>query len=51
VVLHIHDEIVIETDEPEFVAEKMKRIMCDPPKWAEGLPLDVEVKIMPRYGK
>jgi len=51
VVLHVHDEIVIETSEPESVAHEMERIMCTPPAWAEGLPLDVEVQIMTRYGK
>lgn len=51
VVLHVHDEIVIETAEPEAVVQEMERIMCTPPAWAEGLPLDVEVQIMQRYGK
>ena len=51
VVLHVHDEIVIETDQPEAVMKEMERIMCTPPAWAEGLPLDVEVQIMTRYGK
>jgi DNA polymerase len=51
VVLHVHDEIVIETDQPEAVMKEMERIMCTPPAWAEGLPLDVEAQIMTRYGK
>ena len=51
VVLHVHDEIVIETAEPEAVVQEMERIMCTPPAWAAGLPLDVEVQIMQRYGK
>jgi DNA polymerase len=51
VVLHVHDEIVIETSEPEAVMKEMERIMCTPPAWATGLPLDVEVSIMNRYGK
>jgi DNA polymerase len=51
VVLHVHDEIVIETDKPEEVMQEMERIMCTPPAWAEGLPLDVEAQIMTRYGK
>ena len=51
VVLHVHDEIVIETDRPEEVVKEMERIMCTPPAWAEGLPLDVEVQVMTRYGK
>jgi len=51
VVLHVHDEIVIETDRPEEVKLQMEKIMCEPPAWGQGLPLDVEVKIMTRYGK
>ena len=50
-VLHVHDEIVIETDRPEEVKAELERIMCIPPSWGTGLPLDVEVKIMSRYGK
>jgi DNA polymerase bacteriophage-type len=51
VVLHVHDEIVIETDRPEDVVKEIERIMCTPPEWAQGLPLDVEVQVMTRYGK
>jgi len=51
VVLHVHDEIVVETWEPESVIEQMKQVMCTPPAWGEGLPLDIEVDVMTRYGK
>ena len=51
VVLHCHDEIVVETSEPEIVVEQMKQVMCTPPAWGEGLPLDIEASIMTRYGK
>ena len=51
VVLHVHDEIVIETDRPEEMAVRLKEVMCTPPEWAKGLPLDAEVAIMSRYGK
>ena len=47
VVLHVHDEIVIETDQQT----DLERIMSTPPAWAEGLPLAAEVKTMTRYGK
>ena len=47
VVLHVHDEVVIETDKPI----DLERIMCSPPAWAEGLPLAAEVQTMTRYGK
>jgi DNA polymerase bacteriophage-type len=51
VVLHVHDEIVVETDRPEAVALEMERIMCTPPEWATGIPLGVEIATMQRYGK
>ena len=50
VVLHVHDEIVIETDR-EGAAEELKRVMCTAPEWADGLPLNAEVETMKRYGK
>jgi DNA polymerase len=46
VVLHVHDEIVVEGDCPD-----LEKIMCTPPAWAAGLPLKAEVKTMERYGK
>ena len=53
VVLHIHDEIVLEVPEAdaEAAAERLVQIMCEPPPWASGLPLNAEVAIMERYGK
>jgi len=50
-VLHVHDEAVIETDEPEKVKHIMHEVMTTPPQWAAGLPLDAEINIMTRYGK
>jgi DNA polymerase len=51
VVLHVHDEIVIETDQPEIVTEQLRKAMCTPPPWAQGLPLNAEISTMSRYGK
>jgi DNA polymerase len=51
VILHVHDEIVIETDQPETVTEQLRKVMCTPPPWAQGLPLDAEISTMARYGK
>jgi len=51
VVLHVHDEIVIETGDPNMVAARMKEVMAVPPPWAAGLPLAAEVSVMERYGK
>jgi len=53
VVLHIHDEIVLEVpeDDAEAAAARLVQIMCAPPAWASGLPLNAEVAVMERYGK
>ena len=53
VVLHVHDEIVAEVNEADAAsyAQQLKEIMCTPPDWAAGLPLNADVKIMSRYGK
>ncbi len=51
VVLHVHDEIVLEAKHPEEAAERLVAVMCTPPSWAKGLPLAAEVAIMDRYGK
>ena len=50
-VLHVHDEIVLETTDPEAAEQAMQRVMCTPPAWAAGLPLGIETSIMTRYGK
>ena len=52
VVLHIHDEIVLEVPISDVDApDRLKRVMCTPPEWAQGLPLNAEVDVMSRYGK
>jgi DNA polymerase len=51
VVLHVHDEIVCETDDPARTTELMKRVMTNPPAWAAGLPLGIGIKTMTVYGK
>lgn len=51
VVLHVHDEIVIETDKPNEIMQQMEAVMCTPPDWAKGLPLSIEASVMTRYGK
>lgn len=50
-VLHVHDEIVLEDADPERAADAMRRVMCSTPPWGEGLPLNIEVHTMTRYGK
>lgn len=51
VVLHVHDEIVVECPAPEAeaVAALMHRVMCEPPAWAVGLPLAAEGVTTTRY--
>ena len=51
VVLHVHDEIVCETADPDATVAAMRRAMCTPPNWAGGIPLDIEAEVMTRYGK
>jgi DNA polymerase len=53
VVLHVHDEIVLEVPEAkaDAAAQSLSVTMCTPPAWANGLPLKAEVKVMTRYGK
>jgi DNA polymerase len=53
VVLHVHDEIVVEcaARQADAMVERVRRAMCDAPVWAEGIPLDVEINVMTRYGK
>jgi DNA polymerase len=53
VVLHVHDEIVVECAEQDAEETKIKleTIMCTPPAWCADLPLGVEAAIMQRYGK
>jgi DNA polymerase len=50
-VLHVHDEVVCETADPEGTTDLMRRVMTTPPEWAAGLPLDIGIKTMERYGK
>ena len=50
VVLHCHDEVLIETDRVD-AAQELERVMTTPPPWAPDLPLAVEAQEMTRYGK
>jgi DNA polymerase len=52
-VLHVHDEIVLEVPETDAdaAAKRLHDVMCAPPGWAIGLPLEAEVSVMTRYGK
>jgi DNA polymerase len=51
VVLHVHDEIILESKNPQEDKIKLEHVMRTPPTWAAGLPLEVEATVMARYGK
>lgn len=53
VVLHVHDEIVLEvpSDTAGEFLQRLVRIMTDPPEWASGFPVGVEGFTNPRYAK
>lgn len=48
VVGHVHDEVIVEG---EHDVEEIKRIMCELPDWARGLPVDGEGFVCKRYRK
>jgi len=51
VVAHVHDEIVVEcpADQADYVSKMMFDVMCTPPAWATGLPLNAEGATTTRY--
>jgi DNA polymerase len=51
VILHVHDEIVLQAGDADAAAARLQDIMTTPPAWASGLPLAAEVNIRERYGK
>jgi len=51
VVLHVHDEIVIETGNAVRDKPILEAIMTTPPSWGTDIPLAAETVIKDRYGK
>lgn len=53
VVLHVHDELVVESPESQADAdaEILREIMNTAPAWAEGLPIQADVETKRRFGK
>lgn len=51
-VMHIHDELIVETSKIHKLTHLLFRIMNTAfPEWANGLPLTADVKVMDRFGK
>ncbi len=49
----VHDDIsvLVPEDEVGVYQPQVEEIACDPPAWAEGLPIAVESKVSKRYAK
>jgi hypothetical protein len=52
-VMHVHDEVVIEVDadKAEQALEEVIKIMSTPPDWIPDIPLSAEGKILTKYEK
>jgi DNA polymerase len=51
VVLHVHDEIVAEVPEGFGSLDEFRRIIVEPPAWAEGLPIAAKAREALRFSK
>lgn len=53
VVAHIHDEVVVEAprESAEDVYTTVRRLMCELPTWADGLPLNADGYVCENYRK
>ena len=55
IVLHVHDEIVMEVPDNQLRSDlmqvEMQAMMRTPPAWAKDFPLWADCKVMRRYGK
>lgn len=51
IVMHVHDEVVIEVKPEDASIIKVNKIMSTGPDWAKGLPLGAESFISPYYKK
>jgi len=53
VVLHVHDEIIVECAEADSmrVEKVLSEVMTTSPSWATGLPLHAKTFVSTRYGK
>lgn len=51
VVVHIHDEVIVEGLFSESDRATVQSILETPPEWAKGLPLSAKCWIAERYQK
>lgn len=51
VVLHVHDEVVVEADRNSELQPVVERVMRNGPSWSSGLPLRTEAMTVRRYQK
>lgn len=53
IVLHVHDEIVVEVpiEDAHAALELMRAAMNNPQPWAKDFPLSADPAVMRRYGK
>jgi hypothetical protein len=51
IVLHIHDEIIVEVPTDRADADEFHRLTIEPPSWAAGLPIAAKVRVGDRYSK
>lgn len=51
IVLHVHDELGIESEEPDRDGPVLIKAMTDPIEWCPGLPISSSVDVLKRYKK
>ena len=51
IVLHVHDEIVVEVPVGSYPVARLVEMMCNSSPWAAGMPIMAEGWHGPRYGK
>jgi DNA polymerase len=51
IVLHVHDEIVVEVPNGFGSPERFRSLLIALPDWAEGLPMAAKVREAPRFSK
>jgi DNA polymerase len=49
VVLHLHDELVVEVDKGTRSLEEFRALMCIAPSWAGGFPIDSKARVSDRF--